>query len=154
MNYSELLKDPRWQKKRLEILERDNWECVLCGDGEKTLHVHHLCYKKKPWSVKNNHLVTLCKDCHKKETEKLNEALYLLTSAAKKKLSVINILALAEFMEAGNIKYSDTEETFYSIQAFFKSKKIRKELAEGCIQEIEDGEKIHRYNNMDTEQMV
>ena len=32
MGYSEKLKDPRWQKKRLEILERDNFRCQYCGD--------------------------------------------------------------------------------------------------------------------------
>jgi len=27
LTYSEKLKDPRWQKKRLEILSRDNFTC-------------------------------------------------------------------------------------------------------------------------------
>ncbi len=30
MTYAEQLKDPRWQKRRLEILQRDEWRC-LCG---------------------------------------------------------------------------------------------------------------------------
>ena len=37
--YLEKLKDPRWQKKRLEILERDGWKCMACGEKEKTLRV-------------------------------------------------------------------------------------------------------------------
>jgi len=41
MNYADKLKDPRWQKKRLKIMERANWECESCGDSEKTLHIHH-----------------------------------------------------------------------------------------------------------------
>lgn len=66
-NYSELLKDPRWQKKRLEILTRDKWECRFCGDGENTLHVHHLIYiqDKDPWEYASPVLVTLCEECHK-----------------------------------------------------------------------------------------
>ena len=28
MSYSDKLKDPRWQRKRLEIFERDNWTSV------------------------------------------------------------------------------------------------------------------------------
>lgn len=39
--YSQLLKDPRWQKKRLEILDRDDWKCTHCEAEHKTLHVHH-----------------------------------------------------------------------------------------------------------------
>lgn len=30
--YKEKLKDPRWQKKRLQIFERDDWCCQKCGD--------------------------------------------------------------------------------------------------------------------------
>lgn len=66
MTYSEKLKDPRWQKKRLEILERDKFTCQLCGDDETTLHVHHKKYfkNKEPWDINNKYLITLCKYCH------------------------------------------------------------------------------------------
>ena len=63
-NYSELLKSPKWQKKRLEILSRDNFKCKCCGDEETQLQVHHLEYKGKPWEVDSSKLVTLCADCH------------------------------------------------------------------------------------------
>lgn len=65
-SYSELLKDPRWQKKRLEILNRDNFTCQLCTDTQTELHVHHLEYVdgKCPWEVENYHLITYCKHCH------------------------------------------------------------------------------------------
>ena len=64
MTYSDKLKDPRWQKKRLQILERDNWACVKCTDKESTLCVHHLKYHGNPWESDNKDLVTLCEDCH------------------------------------------------------------------------------------------
>jgi hypothetical protein len=65
-SYSELLKDPRWQKKRLSILKRDNFICKLCGDKETQLVVHHLIYHDEldPWNYKNNELITLCNHCH------------------------------------------------------------------------------------------
>jgi len=68
-NYSELLKDPRWQKKRLEIMERDKFLCSYCWKGDKTLHVHHLLYfsGRKPWEYDGRHLVTVCEDCHQQE---------------------------------------------------------------------------------------
>lgn len=64
MTYAEKLLDPRWQKKRLKILERDNWTCQLCGDKEITLHVHHLKYSGNPWDVENDNLITYCQCCH------------------------------------------------------------------------------------------
>jgi hypothetical protein len=67
MNYQELLKHPKWQKKRLQIMERDNWKCNGCKSEEKTLHVHHKIYIKdrKPWEYKDGNFITYCHDCHK-----------------------------------------------------------------------------------------
>jgi len=65
MNYSEKLKSPKWQKKRLEILQRDSFKCSLCGDCETELHVHHLKYTGvNPENAPSEDLETLCKDCH------------------------------------------------------------------------------------------
>ena len=65
--YAAKLRDPRWQKLRLEILERDGWECQACMSKDKTLHVHHLCYELslEPWEYNESYLLTLCEDCHK-----------------------------------------------------------------------------------------
>lgn len=62
--YADKLKDPRWQKKRLEIMQRDGFMCVWCYDESSTLHVHHLEYRNDPWDVPNSSLITLCEDCH------------------------------------------------------------------------------------------
>ena len=69
MKYSDKLKDPRWQKKRLEILQRDGWRCLFCGDKDNTLHVHHLAYIKgvDPWDYVDGVLVTVCEECHDRE---------------------------------------------------------------------------------------
>lgn len=56
--------DPRWQKRRLEILERDNWTCYACGSKDDTLHVHHVMYCGKPWEAPASLLQTLCETCH------------------------------------------------------------------------------------------
>lgn len=81
MNYSEKLKDPRWQKKRLEVLQRDDFKCKICFDGTKTLHVHHLEYirRSEPWEVPLEYLETLCWECHEQiESEKHeNESIIL-----------------------------------------------------------------------------
>lgn len=69
ISYSQLLLDPRWQKKRLEILSRDDFTCQLCSETEETLHIHHTYYRKgnMPWEYPDCSLVTLCKDCHEHE---------------------------------------------------------------------------------------
>jgi uncharacterized protein YkuJ len=75
MTYSEKLKDPRWQKKRLEIFERDEWTCQSCYSQDETLHVHHLKYEKnrEPWEYDNVDLITLCELCHQFEPEERKE---------------------------------------------------------------------------------
>lgn len=73
----------RWQKKRLEVLDRD-CGCVRCRVNEgkivtTNLEVHHIIGRKKIWKdrkyellLDNNNLITLCRDCHQ-EVEKINQ---------------------------------------------------------------------------------
>ena len=71
MKYADKLKSPKWQRKRLEIFQRDDFTCVNCGDKESTLHVHHNIYisGKQPWEHPKPSLITLCETCHAIETE-------------------------------------------------------------------------------------
>jgi len=73
--YSEKLRDPRWQKKRLEVLQRDNFTCVKCEDSTTELHIHHLEYRGfiDPWEYELGEMETLCKVCHSKEHEEISE---------------------------------------------------------------------------------
>lgn len=68
--YQEKLSDPRWQKKRLEIFERDNWACQKCSDRSSTLAIHHKWYKRwlEPWEYPDETLITICENCHKHES--------------------------------------------------------------------------------------
>jgi len=68
-SYYEQLKDTRWQRKRLEIMERADFLCQWCHAGEgATLNVHHTHYDKgaAPWEYPSESLLCLCEDCHKK----------------------------------------------------------------------------------------
>jgi len=69
MKYSQKLKNPKWQKLRLEILKAHDWQCQSCGDKKSTLHVHHLQYHKgcEPWDYSHEDLTVLCETCHKYE---------------------------------------------------------------------------------------
>jgi 5-methylcytosine-specific restriction endonuclease McrA len=75
-SYYQKLLDPRWQKKRLEILSRDDFQCQQCGDSKATLHVHHGYYERglDPWEYDDDTLHTLCETCHKGVQEMLDDA--------------------------------------------------------------------------------
>jgi len=66
--YAEKLKDPRWQRRRLEILNRSDFTCEDpgCGTKTETLHVHHLDYlpNAEPWEYPDEYLMVLCESCH------------------------------------------------------------------------------------------
>ena len=69
--YAILLRDTRWQSRRLEIIKRDDYQCQGCQafDG---LQVHHRYYEngKMPWDYPDEALVTLCLDCHPAEHDR------------------------------------------------------------------------------------
>jgi hypothetical protein len=64
--YAEQLKSPRWIKKKMRILNRDQFRCVKCMSTD-FLQVHHLYYitGEPAWGVPDLALVTLCNKCHK-----------------------------------------------------------------------------------------
>lgn len=86
--YSDLLKHPRWQKKRLGVLSRSGFACENCGSKDKTLHVHHGYYEHgmKPWEYPEETLFCFCKDCHwsaQTEMAYLHKTLALLDSGSR-----------------------------------------------------------------------
>jgi hypothetical protein len=85
-SYSDKLKDPRWQKKRLEILSRDRFACQYCDDETNTLHVHHKYYNytKEPWEYNPEFLITLCSDCHESEELQLKQYSALMIDTLRK----------------------------------------------------------------------
>lgn len=68
--YAKKLLDPRWQKLRLEVYQRDNFKCQCCGATDKTLNAHHVQYRgdaEGPWDYPASMIVTVCEDCHADE---------------------------------------------------------------------------------------
>lgn len=66
LSYIEQLSHPNWQKKRLEIFDRDKWSCQICGNTENQLHAHHIVYLKDYlcWEYPDSFIITLCNKCH------------------------------------------------------------------------------------------
>jgi hypothetical protein len=130
-------KDSRWQKKRLEIMERDNWTCRSCGaSGEGvTLNVHHAYYKSgnKPWEYPQQDLVTWCEDCHK-ERHILNPDLLTAISYLKKEQyqGLIYMLYVAGMQEVFRLFHTNRpDEVCVSEEALIM-------LCKGLITQAED----------------
>jgi hypothetical protein len=66
LNYIEKLRDPRWQRRRLECFQSAGWKCERCHSGTKPLNAHHRQYRpgREPWEYELGELVCLCEDCH------------------------------------------------------------------------------------------
>jgi hypothetical protein len=107
MAYSEKLKDPRWQKKRLEIMQRDEFKCQICFHDDRTLHIHHYFYEnyKEPWDYDNDTLITLCETCHSREKEARTTAeSRLLDILKKRKFNAVDLFLLSDGFEVINSK--------------------------------------------------
>lgn len=93
-SYQEKLTDPRWQKKRLEILERDGWKCRYCNDGKSTLHVHHILYisGNQPWEYKDSNFITLCEKCHKTDHKHGADNVFLTVLAKETGLTTFMLI--------------------------------------------------------------
>lgn len=110
-DYQTRLKSPHWQKKRLQVLNRDKWKCKLCKDEETTLHVHHLEYqtKKQPWEYPMSNFVTLCQHCHR-EVEFLKDDNHfdeILINKIKWESGQVTMFIYANSLEDPIIKFYD-----------------------------------------------
>lgn len=78
--YWEKLKDPRWQRLRLEMFNRAGWACENCGSKSDTLHLHHGYYErgKDPWDYLQESLHVLCENCHLSAGESLANVHYAI----------------------------------------------------------------------------
>jgi hypothetical protein len=119
-DYSTLLRSPHWQKKRLQIMERDNWKCRFCGNTEETLNSHHVLYlpNRKPWEYDDEHLLTVCDTCHKDEENlKSNDQflinMFSMTGLNRRKLYALATSLRRHFQGSGN-----REEKFQDLTDF------------------------------------
>ena len=128
--YSEKLKSPKWQKKRLEILQRDKFTCVLCGDTETELHINHLKYTGEPYDAPNEDLETLYKVCHKLK-HSLDD-LHKITKASKvKDIYGNNILVYRDYLGDVFFAHYDSKCNFdYNTPSYGFNKKTEKRLRE------------------------
>lgn len=135
--YLEKLKDPRWQKKRLEVFERDDWACKSCHSKEKTLHVHHIFYQanNEPWDYPLFALMTLCLDCHECEHEAKKESASKLVWFLAKRGILPSIFNECVSLILDDTYHSDHDLNYEDLKAVFGS--MRKNLEEIQAKKIE-----------------
>lgn len=86
----------------MQILERDNFSCKLCGNTKLRLDIHHHLYEpdKEPWEYSDDVLETYCKKCHtvvefiKKSTPKLSVVRILYKSLNNK--DVVYVISMVD----------------------------------------------------------
>ena len=98
MDYKEQIKSPQWQKRRLEIFQKDDFTCQLCGNKDAPLNVHHLAYHKgrKIWEYEDWELITLCEKCHMSEHSYIDlimEAIEAIKSRGATMMEIYSILS-------------------------------------------------------------
>lgn len=79
MTYAEQLRHPNWQRVRLQVLEKADFKCCICGNDEMTLHVHHKQYIKgrMAWEYDLSNFDALCEACHE-STHKAKDSINAL----------------------------------------------------------------------------
>lgn len=64
------LQSSKWQKKRLAVLQRDQYTCQACGITNVPMHIHHMSSYELIPNEPTTCLITLCESCHTAEHEK------------------------------------------------------------------------------------
>lgn len=101
MTYREKLLDPRWQRLRLEVMQRDDFTCSKCFADKETLNVHHRHYVPghEPWEYSPDTLETLCVRCHESETAAWREVEPRLKRATFSGLWATDLVSLLDALE-------------------------------------------------------
>ena len=131
-SYSDKLEDPRWQKMRLKVLERDEFTCQVCFNTESELHIHHKYYKKnlEPWEYPLKSLETICSECHADISANGNlpnslvEALSNICIGTEELMNIIDCSYRAD-----NFSFMDGKETIVLLNRMI----INKEFREKCL---------------------
>lgn len=142
ISYSEKLKSPKWQKKRLEILNLRGFKCEICGNEEKELHVHHRFYlsKRQPWEYDNDVFQVLCSDCHEKNHKKEVE---IKEVVPKKYELLIGLIEAIEPFDIDNLIYL-LEDTSIDVNETFRllSNALNSGWLDSALNVIKDKETI------------
>lgn len=87
----------KWEQVRNQILERDNFKCVVCGKPATQVHHIHLRSKRKDLLYEVNNLVSLCSKCHAHQSEENLEWV-------NRRIAFVKHMTLEELLKFAEIK--------------------------------------------------
>ena len=107
-DYKSQYMHPKWQKRRLEMLEAAGFMCQCCESTEDTLHVHHKRYIKGRdiWDYDDDQLEVLCADCHKYEHFQKDELANLLEKLDSSQMADVICIVAGMLEYSGGIEES------------------------------------------------
>lgn len=130
MTYEDQLKHPLWQKRKGEILLRDNHACRSCGRKDITLHAHHLLYIPGTflWDYKDDALITYCEICHNSEHLIGNTLRSVLLDLIRDNPLLIHLVAQLCVLTEKVPDFEDRLRKFLSkeMDTYYKSRKREK----------------------------
>jgi hypothetical protein len=144
--YSKSLRDPRWQKIRLEVLQRDDFTCRACFNNEETLHVHHCFYTRdaRPWDYPLGSLVTLCASCHETESGAFYEGKNYLSDCISRHGALYgDFITLGDGFKEGSLPHS-SEVFFSAISSFIKEILTNPEKGQKFMDDYFEGLRLER----------
>jgi len=91
--YAAKLKDPRWKRKRRDLIIAAGCACEECGDKESRLQIHHKYHDHSlaPWEYPHKAMCVLCSGCKKARRE--YERLLLESITAKEGGRILDLAA-------------------------------------------------------------
>lgn len=107
--YSEKLTSPLWQRRRLEIMQRDDFKCHYCGDATEQLEIHHVVYlgNRQPWEYEDEHLICICHSCHSEEERMKSEdgmliGMFSMSGLSRRQLNYLAVELRRHFTKRAN----------------------------------------------------
>jgi len=99
------LQSTEWKRLRLEILQRDQHTCYMCG-GEAT-EVDHILPRSRNGSDEPENLAAACRRCNNAKSGKVNKPVFLSTSPTPPDLVISKISKIRDEPDNNNILNQD-----------------------------------------------
>lgn len=117
----------KWEQVRNQILERDDYKCVVCGKPATQVHHIHLRSKRKDLMYEKNNLVSLCDKHHDHSSEdgleKVNRRI-----AEKRGICLKLLLKIAEMKDE---EYKSLKTAVDNAREYIQNLNCLKDFKEG-----------------------